>query len=142
MDCVLIGLNHFSHVAWGKSAVYSTDFFDLKQKNQNSASLAICYGNPPVPGGFPSQKASNAESYSVMHCLICQGEARILKHMKTGQIDMTARRKETQQRKQQQNPFVQSRKLVDFIAQESKNASWNWAKWTAWLMHFNINVST
>ena len=30
------------------------------KKRKNSASLALCEGNPPVTGGFPSQRASNA----------------------------------------------------------------------------------
>ena len=34
-------------------------------ENQNSASLALCGGNPPVTDGFPSQRASNAESVSI-----------------------------------------------------------------------------
>ena len=38
-----------------------------KQRRQHhkSASLALCDGNPPVTGGFPSQRASNASSVSM-----------------------------------------------------------------------------
>ena len=32
--------------------------------HKSPASLAICDGNPPVTGGFPSQRASDAESFS------------------------------------------------------------------------------
>ena len=35
-----------------------------KHKNQSSASLAfVCEGNPSVTGGFPSQRASNADLF-------------------------------------------------------------------------------
>ena len=33
-------------------------------KHQSSALLALCEGNPPVTGGFPSQRVSNAENVS------------------------------------------------------------------------------
>ena len=33
-----------------------------QRKHQSSASLLPCEGNPPVDGGFPSQRASNTES--------------------------------------------------------------------------------
>ena len=32
----------------------------------NSTLLAVCEGNPPVTGGFPSQRASNAETISMV----------------------------------------------------------------------------
>ena len=35
--------------------------------NMRSILLALCEGNPPVTGGFPSQRASNAE----LLCFIC-----------------------------------------------------------------------
>ena len=34
-------------------------------KHQSFALLTLCEGNPPVTGGFPSQKASNVESVSM-----------------------------------------------------------------------------
>ena len=40
---------------------------DSNRKHQSSALLAICEGNPPVIGGFPSQKASTA-AYVSMPC--------------------------------------------------------------------------
>ena len=44
------------------SAVYSrTD----QRKHQSSASLALCVGNSPVTGEFPTQRASNAENISI-----------------------------------------------------------------------------
>ena len=33
-----------------------------------SALLALCEGNPPVTGGFPSQTASNVGSLCVLRC--------------------------------------------------------------------------
>ena len=35
-----------------------------QRKHQSSALLALCEGNPPVTGGFPTQWASNGESVS------------------------------------------------------------------------------
>ena len=35
------------------------------KRYQSSALLALCEGNLPVTGGFPSQRASNAESFSM-----------------------------------------------------------------------------
>ena len=37
----------------------------LKSPDQRSLLLALCEGNPLVTGGFPSQKASNAEIFSL-----------------------------------------------------------------------------
>ena len=39
--------------------------FRLKQKTSCSTLQALCAGNPPVTGGFPVQRASNAESASM-----------------------------------------------------------------------------
>ena len=36
-----------------------------QRKHQSCASLALCEGNSPVTGGFPSQRASNAENASI-----------------------------------------------------------------------------
>ena len=36
-----------------------------KRKHQSSVLLAFCEGNPPVTGGFPSQRASNVENISI-----------------------------------------------------------------------------
>ena len=36
-----------------------------KKTHQNSAMLALCEGIPPVTGGIPSQRASNAEKVSM-----------------------------------------------------------------------------
>ena len=46
------------------------------KKHQRSASLSLCQGNPPVTGGFPAQRDSNAENISIwwrhnMHWSIC-----------------------------------------------------------------------
>ena len=45
------------------SVIYSTPCLGKHQtKHERSASLTLCEGNPPVIGGFPSQRASNTES--------------------------------------------------------------------------------
>ena len=43
-------------------SVYSGAY---QRKHQSSASLALCAGNLPVTGEFPTQKASNAENVSI-----------------------------------------------------------------------------
>ena len=46
-----------------KSPGHSTISFKLKPKKTSKSALpALCEGNPPVGGGFPSQRAGNAES--------------------------------------------------------------------------------
>ena len=45
---------------------FSVMFWVTSKKHQRSALLALCEGNPPVTGGFPSQRASNAESVSIL----------------------------------------------------------------------------
>ena len=48
--------------------VCSTVCFSQQQrKHQNCPLLALCEGNPPVTGGFPSQRASNVESVSISY---------------------------------------------------------------------------
>ena len=36
-----------------------------QRKGQNSVLLTLCEGNPPMTGGFPSQRASNIEKVSI-----------------------------------------------------------------------------
>ena len=36
-----------------------------QSKHRRSALLALCEGNPPVTGGFPSQRTSSAENISI-----------------------------------------------------------------------------
>ena len=51
------------------SIVCSTVFLGADQrKRQKSVSLATCEGNPPVTGGFPSQRASNAINGLIWWC--------------------------------------------------------------------------
>ena len=38
-----------------------------QRKHQSSVLLALCEGNPPVTGGFPSQRASNSEIISMSY---------------------------------------------------------------------------
>ena len=46
--------------------VCSTVCSGWQQRKQHSSTLlALCEGNPPVTGGFPSQRASNTESISM-----------------------------------------------------------------------------
>ena len=45
--------------------LFVDSLFMLETKEKKSSSLlALCDGNPPVTGGFPSQRASNAKSVS------------------------------------------------------------------------------
>ena len=41
-------------------------FVLTSNRHQRSALLALCDWNPPVTGGFPSQRASNVESMSML----------------------------------------------------------------------------
>ena len=50
-----------------------------QRKYQSSALLALCEGNSPVTGEFPSQKASNAENLSVWWRHHGQSYRRLLK---------------------------------------------------------------
>ena len=54
----------------GNATVCSKVCLDLHptpppKKNQSSELLVLCEGNPPVTGGFPSQRACNSESISM-----------------------------------------------------------------------------
>ena len=56
-----------------------------QQKNQSTALLALCEGNPPVTDGFLSQRASNGESISVSwlhqyNCRFMMGHRRRTQH--------------------------------------------------------------
>ena len=42
--------------------------FGLRKKHQKSALLALCKGNPPMTCRFPSQRASNVKSVSMLWC--------------------------------------------------------------------------
>ena len=74
MDHVITLLNHYCDVIMGAMAsqitsftiIYSAVHWDPDQwKHQSPASLAFVRGNLPVTGGFPSQRASNAENVSI-----------------------------------------------------------------------------
>ena len=63
---------HYSDVTWASQRLRSSatrmfiqQFRITLKKNQRSTLLALCEGNPPVTGGFPSQWTSNAESVSI-----------------------------------------------------------------------------
>ena len=76
--CVIWKSNsHYSDVMMGAmasqmigvSSVCPTDCSGAdRRKHQSAASLGFCEGNPPVTGGFPSQRASNAENVSIWWC--------------------------------------------------------------------------
>ena len=74
VSLLLVGSSSHSNKAqWGKSYLFTTQnnsmfiqqFRITPKKNQRSILLALCEGNPPVTGGFPSQWTSNAESVSI-----------------------------------------------------------------------------
>ena len=50
----------------GSSTAYSIASDWQQRRHQSSAILALCEGNPPVTGGFPSQWASNEESVPIL----------------------------------------------------------------------------
>ena len=74
LDCFFSTAYHYSDTEWlhmsimasqitGNSTVFSTACTAWQQKlHQGSTSLALCEGNPPVKGGFPSQRASGVVS--------------------------------------------------------------------------------
>ena len=49
--------HHWSH--WTLECLFKSLFRLTSKKHQRSALLALCEGNPPDNGGFPSQRASN-----------------------------------------------------------------------------------
>ena len=52
----------------GVSIVCSTVRSGTDQKKTSKLGvIALCEGNPPVTGGFPTQRASNAENVSINH---------------------------------------------------------------------------
>ena len=60
----------------GLSIVFSSVCLGADQRKlQSIALLALCEGNPPVTGGFPSQMASNGEdiSFWLRHHVFCFG---------------------------------------------------------------------
>ena len=61
--CKILGC--FTPVHWPHDCLFKTMFRQTSKQHQSPALLALCEGNPPVTGGFPSQRASNAESISI-----------------------------------------------------------------------------
>ena len=50
----------------GNLAICPNNYFGLTaKKGSNFALLALCEGNPPVTGGFPSKRTSNAHSVRI-----------------------------------------------------------------------------
>ena len=47
------------------SCLFSSLRWLIPKKNHTSALLALCGGNPPLTGGFPSQRTNNAENVSI-----------------------------------------------------------------------------
>ena len=64
---------HNLTLQWHQRSIKTSQFTCLltvclgwhQRKSLSSASLALCEENPPVTGGFPSQRASNMESVSM-----------------------------------------------------------------------------
>ena len=54
-------MNFIATQITGYSSVYSSACLE----NFKAASLGLCEGNPPLTGGFPSHRASNAENFSI-----------------------------------------------------------------------------
>ena len=56
------------------NCLFNILFWLTSKKISKFPSLALCEGNPPVTGGFPSQRASNEESISISwwhECVRC-----------------------------------------------------------------------
>jgi hypothetical protein len=48
--------------------------------------------------------------------VLLQGEARVLKHLEPGRVDVKARRKKIQQQMEEQSTYHKKKKILDFIA--------------------------
>ena len=55
-----------SHERRGIKSPATWLFAQHQRKHQMSTSMGLCEGNPPVTGGFPSKRASDAESVSML----------------------------------------------------------------------------
>ena len=53
---------------WPLDYLFNRLFRLTSKKHQGSALLTLCDGNPPVTGGFPSQRTNNSESVSMALC--------------------------------------------------------------------------
>ena len=54
-------VSNYRQIDW----LFNRLFISTLKKASNPALLALCVGNPPVTGGFLSQRASNAETVSI-----------------------------------------------------------------------------
>ena len=57
-----------SHITGRSGVVFNSLFGLTSEKHQKSTFMALCEGNQPVTGGFPSQRASNADGVSIWLC--------------------------------------------------------------------------
>ena len=53
---------------WQLNCLFKFCFWLISKKTWKPVLLAFCEGNPPVTGGFPSQRFSNMESISMWSC--------------------------------------------------------------------------
>ena len=53
---------------WQLNCLLNSFLWMITKKHQNSVLLALCQKNPPVTGGFPSQRARYVESISMLWC--------------------------------------------------------------------------
>ena len=55
---------------------------------------------------------------------VLQGEARIMKHLSCQDIDITSRRRQIEAKMAQADHFKQSKKLINFVADEGTEKTW------------------
>ncbi|KAL4230499.1 hypothetical protein ACF0H5_010881 [Mactra antiquata] len=107
--------------------------FNMSADSYNPKNLEICK-NDAVFKHFPMQKLlDNPGTWSALKYkygrlivkdsndiewiyVIKSGEARVLKHLEPGKVDVKARRKKIQQQMEEQSTYHKKKKILDFIA--------------------------
>ncbi|XP_060589310.1 uncharacterized protein LOC132744572 isoform X2 [Ruditapes philippinarum] len=107
--------------------------FNMSEDNYDPKNLEICK-NDAVFQHFPMQKLlDNPGTWSALKYkygrlivkdsndiewiyVIKSGEARVLKHLEPGRVDVKARRKKIQQQMEEQSTYHKKKKILDFIA--------------------------
>lgn len=51
--------------------------------------------------------------------MVFQGEAKVIKHMKTKSVDQEERRRKISSEARSQDPFLQAKRIVDFISDKN-----------------------
>ena len=67
--CIITAMSHEHHGVsnhWPLDCFFNSLFRVTSKKTSKPLLLVLCEGNPPVTGGFPSQRASNMESVSML----------------------------------------------------------------------------